>query len=160
MHAVKSVLADQNTSIGIFVRGRGTELRNNRVLDTGGSTVDLDSYGVFLAGPGNNVIDNQVSTITATNTGNAYGLYIGIADSSIISNNQLSEAVATGSGISYGVFISSSNDVVARHNLITSADNGIYYISSTGLYGRNYTGNVTTPFTDGTAAGSTNHSIP
>ena len=160
-HVVRGILADQNTGIGIHVQGRGMTIRRNMVVDTGGSTIASDPYGIWVFGPGNNVLDNQVSTITATGAGgNAYGIKLDSADNSMVKDNRLSEAVASGSGTGYGIYMLSSNDVMVRNNIISVADVGIYYDSSTGLYGGNYTSSVTTPFTGGTAAGTTNHTNP
>ena len=50
----------------------------------------------------------------------------------------------------------SSNDVLVVGNRITSTDEGINFISSTGKYMDNLTGNVATPFTGGTAVGTNN----
>ncbi len=160
-HAISEVLVDQSTYIGILAYGRGMTIRRNQVVDTGGSTIAFDGYGIFLRGPGNNIIDNQVITTTATSTGNAYGAFLGQAGNSMVKENRMSEVVASGTGISYGINITGSNDVMVRDNILTSADNGIFYTGgSTGLYGDNYTSGITTPFTSGTAAGTTNYSNP
>ena len=156
-HVVRGILADQNVVIGILVRGRGMTLRRNVVVDTGGSTQTTSAYGIVVTGPGNNVLDNQVSTTTATSTGIAYGISLGSAHNSVLEDNRISETTSPG-GSSYGIRIFSSNDVTARDNTVSTADNGIFYDVSSGVYLGNITNYVTTPFTGGTAAGTTNYS--
>ena len=159
-HVIRDILADQNTFMGILAQGRGMTLRRNQVVDTGGSTLITHAYGISVNGPGNNVLDNQVSTTTATSNGTAFGIHIGAADYSMVKDNRLSEVVS-GTGTSYAIFMASSDDVMARNNMISVADIGINYDgNSTGLYGGNYTSSVTTPFTGGTPAGSSNYTNP
>ena len=77
----------------------------------------------------------------------------------MVKDNRLSQTTSPG-GISYGIYINLSSDVMVRNNMISLADNEIFYPSSTGLYGGNYTSSVTTPLTGGTAAGSSNYINP
>jgi len=136
-------------------------IRHNQVLDTGGSTNNDFALGIFVTGPGNNILDNQVSTTTAVFNGSAYGIYLLSANNSMVHSNRLSDVVTPGAGISYGIYLTSSTDIITRNNMISSEENGVYYVpGSTGLYGSNYTSNVTTPFTGGTAAGTTNYTNP
>ena len=159
-HVVTGILADQNTYVGIRVAGRGMTVRRNQVVDTGGSTVTNSGSGIAVYGHGNNIFDNQVSTTTSMSTNDAYGIILVNADNSMLKDNRLSETVALGSATSHGIHITNSNDVIARNNLISLADSGIYYLNSAGLYGGNYTSNVTTPFSGGTAAGGSNYTNP
>ena len=107
--------------------GRGSTVRRNQVVDTGGSTTQVDAYGILLYGPGVRALNNDISGTAATTFGNAFGLYLSNADGA-----------------------------VAEGNRITSATSGILYSISNGKYMNNLTSNVTTPFTNGTAVGTNN----
>jgi len=156
-HVVTGILADQSTFIGINLLGRGMTLRRNTVVDTGGSTVWPNASGIAVSGPGNNVLDNQVSTTMSVDNGFAWGILLENADYSMLMNNRVSEIVAPGSGNSNGISINNSNDVTARDNTITFADYGLRYQHSTGKYMENLTNNISiTAFTGGTAIGINN----
>lgn len=159
-HVVQNILADQNTRTGIELEGRGITLRNSRVVDTGGSTQISYAVGIDVTGSGINVLDNQVIRTTSTDSGNATGILLNLVTDTMVKDNRLSEVVALGTGAGSGITILNSSDVVVRNNLISQADSGISYVASSGLYGGNYTSNVTTPFTGGTPAGSSNYSNP
>ncbi len=158
-HVIQDILADQNTYIGFALQGRGMTIRNNRVVSTGGSTMVSGAHGIQVGGPGNNIIDNQVSTTTATGNGGAFGIYPGSADYAMVKDNRVSDT-SSPSGTSRGIYVAFSNDVIVRDNMISMAGHGVYYFNSTGLYGGNYTSGVTSPFTGGTAAGASNYSNP
>ena len=135
-HVIEDLRADQNTVVGIQVRGRGNLIRNNQIEATGGTTAlgaDVDAYGIVASGPENKVLNNDV-----INT------------------------FATGGGISYGIKFSSAPDSLAVNNRITEAQHGIDFFTSTGTTGKyrdNLTSGVTTPFASGsgiTDAGNNN----
>ncbi|HLQ23147.1 MAG TPA: hypothetical protein VK132_08065, partial [Gemmatimonadales bacterium] len=63
-HVIQNVRADENTYEGIHVQGRGTVIRGNQVVTTGGSTVfgvNADAYGIHTEGAEARVLNNDVT---------------------------------------------------------------------------------------------------
>ena len=89
----------------------------------------------------------------------AVGIETSDAPGVVIANNRVGNA-ATGPGASYGVFVGSSPNAMVKDNTISVMNCGIYFDSSAGLYMNNLATGCMTAFTGGTAAGSTNYSIP
>ncbi len=152
-HLVEDIRADGNTFRGILTLGTGNLIRNNQVINTGGSTVQNSAFGIYMSGPNNIVRGNIVNTTTGT-TGVASGVVLSQSDASLVKDNLVTNT--TGSGTTYGIFLSGSSPVSVRENDVTTADHGIFYSSSTGKYMDNLTNDVTTPFTGGTAVGTNN----
>ena len=51
-HVVEGVRADQNTFVGLDIKGRGSLVQNNQVVATGGTTAngtDSNVFGIFVA---------------------------------------------------------------------------------------------------------------
>ena len=129
-HVVEDIRADQNTVVGIEVRGSGTIVRNNQVVATGGCTVcgaNASAFGISVVGVGPRVLNNDVINTFRQGTGTARGIFLG------------------------------GTAGLAVNNRITDADTGIlYFVGSTGKYRDNITVDVTTPYTDGTDIGNNN----
>jgi hypothetical protein len=156
---VEDIRADMNTHVGLRVYGRGNIIRNNQVVDTGGSAVTNYSFGIMASGPGSRVINNDVYETKETSTATSGGVEIFLGDGSVVLNNRIgNQSLPTAGGDSYGVLISSSDNVTVESNTITKAEWGIAYIVSTGLYGKNLASGCSLAFYEGTAAGSTNYS--
>jgi len=130
-HLVEDIRAEQNTEVGIQVKGSGNIVRNNQVVATGGTTIfgpDVDAIGFRIEGSGPRVLNNDVI-----------------------------DTVKQGSGTARGIEFVSVPGGLAVNNRITVADRGIdYAFGSTGKYRDNLTFSVTTPFTNGTDAGNNN----
>lgn len=143
-HLVEDVLADQNTLVGIAVLGRGNTLRRNQVVDTGGSTMNRDAYGMMVHGPGAQVLDNRIVTTAARVDGGgvAYGIQAALSDDSIIQNNRLSVIQGDGAGTGRGIYITGSDYLTVRGNTVTSADYGVFYFGSSGVYKDNVADNI------------------
>ncbi len=157
-HIIEGIRADLNTYIGIEVLGRGNIIRNNIVVSTGRTDLTNSfAYGIYVAGPGNRVINNDVYETKEYGTYSAYGI-AGIAcDGAVIDNNRVGNA-AIGTGISFGASLDSADDVLLTNNKITRMNYGIYFGASTGAYMNNLVyGATTAAFNGGTAAGSTNY---
>ena len=183
-HLVEDVRSDGNTSIGTLVRGTGNIIRNNKIVNTGGSTSSNNSYGIIVYGPGARVLNNDVINVEAPNSG--YGIYIVDAHGTVLEGNRISEVTST-SGSSFGVQVLNSNGVVVqgtRINKVTSTDIfsfgvylssslnitvsdnriavvpdwGVDYYASTGIYMNNTVSGSTTGFGGGSPAGATNYS--
>ena len=127
------------------------------MVDTGGSTVSNSALGIRANGPGSRVLNNDVHETKETSAGAAYGIYLHNGYGSVVMNNRVGNE-AFGTGDSYGIYIGTSDNVIVKSNTISKMETGIYFPASTGLYGDNLVSGCTTPFTGGTAAGSTNYS--
>jgi nitrous oxidase accessory protein NosD len=151
-HLIEDIRADGNTWVGIVVEGTGNVVRNNQVVSTGGSTFDGRAWGILAAGPGARVINNDVTDTTRQN-GDTYGIWFGDCDNCIAEGNRVSDTSA-GTATSYGIYIEFSSNAMVVDNRIATADNGVFYFSSTGgEYRDNITDGVTTPYTGGTPIG-------
>ena len=156
-HVVTGILADQNTLIGIQVAGFGNTVSNNTVVDTGGSTINYDAYGILVHGNGAKVVNNDISKTTAQITGIAYGMQIISSNYSLVQNNTVTDTIED-TGTSYAIYIGNSEGVFLRNNNLANADNGLYFtVSGTGKYFNNLTFDATTAFTGGTAIGGNNN---
>ena len=159
-HVVEDVRADMNTYIGILAYGRGNIVRNNQVVDTGGSTHSANPKGIYAVGPGARVINNDVYETLAQTGGTAYGIHVNVGDASVVVDNRVGNQ-ALDAELSQGILIESSAGVTVKDNTVTSMDYGINYATGgTGLYMNNFVAGCPAAFTNGTAAGSTNYSIP
>jgi len=157
-HLIEDIRADMNTFAGILVEGRGSIVRRNQVVDTGGSTVSSNpyAYGIVLYGSGVRALNNDISGTATTGSGSGYGLAISYANGAVAEGNRIND-VSSGTGITYGILISNSFGMLVRGNNVTSADYGIRYSSGTGKYMDNLTSDIaTTAFSGGTPAGTNN----
>jgi len=154
-HLIEDIRADNNTSRGMWINGRGNIVRRNHAVDTGGSTASGNSIalGILLYGPGGRALNNDISGTAATGSSPGYGMELYAAHGTVIEGNRIDDVNAV-SGTTYGIQITSSNNVLVRGNSITSADYGIFYAASTGKYMDTLTSNVTTSFTGGLAVGT------
>ena len=100
-HLVEDNAFDGNTTAGMYVSGEGSLVRNNRVVDTGGSTVMSSAIGMQVSS-GVDVIDNTISGVAP---GNANGGATGIRASGpgSIRRNRVRRLAATGSGATFGI---------------------------------------------------------
>ncbi len=157
-HIIEDIRADFNTFMGIEVLGRGNIIRNNIVASTGRTdATHTNATGMYVMGPGNRIINNDVYETKEHDLGEALGIYAYLCDGLVIDNNRIGNA-AFGTGPSYGIYLFSADDVLLTNNKITRMKYGIYFnVSSTGAYMNNLIYGATTAFTGGTAAGSTNY---
>jgi len=155
-HVVEGIRAEQNRFSGIVVAGQGSIVRNNQVVDTGGSTISVSAIGITLYGPGTRTLNNDVINTTASANGIAKAVYHKDGNGAVIEGNRI-DGLSSGTGSLYGIIITNSNTVLVVDNRLTnSPDFGIMYINSTGKYMNNLTSNVGTPFFGGTAVGTNN----
>jgi len=157
-HLVEDIRADMNKSVGIWVRGQGNILRNNQIVDTGGSTVSTDfSFGIMVEGPGNRVINNDIYETKEQGTpAGATGISLHNGKSSVIENNRVGNQ-NLGTLETYGIYIEyDSDNTFVVNNRIATMTYGIWYNGGTGKYRGNMTRNVTTPYTGGSDAGNNN----
>jgi len=157
-HLIEDIRADRNTFMGMFIRGRYSIVRRNRVVYTGGSTVSGPAMGIRLEGDGTRALNNDIIDTTATDGYAGYGLHLISADGAVVEGNRI-DNVSSGRGTNNtrGISIENSMDVLATGNRVTRVGYGIYYdLGTTGKYMDNLTSNVTTPFTGGTPVGTNN----
>ena len=129
-HVVEDIRADRNTLTGIEARGAGNLIRNNQVVATGGSAFgpNVSSFGMFIAGSGPRVLNNDVI-----------------------------ETFKQGTGLAIGIQLQQTTGALAVNNRVTTADQGIIFAGfGTGKYRDNLTFDVATPYVGGTDAGNNN----
>lgn len=157
-HIIEDIRADMNTYVGIEVNGRGNIIRNNQVVDTGGSSIYPSAYGIAVEGPGNRVINNDVYETKEQGSGASHGIDAYSAPGVVVENNRVGNA-ALGTGTSVGIYMLSSANAMVNDNTISMMNYGIQYAAgSTGLYMNNLASGCTTAFSGGTPAGSTSYS--
>jgi hypothetical protein len=125
-HVVEDVRADDNAYMGISVAGGGSVIRRNHVVETGGSLIGANAYGIYVFGPENRVIDNDVVTVTPTGSGHSYGIW----------------------------FAATAVDSAASGNRVTEAHGGIYMHDDSIKYRDNVTTGVLTPYFGGMDVGN------
>ena len=156
-HVITGILADQNTFVGIIVKGLGNTVSHNTVVDTGGSTLSPRAFGIDIIGASAKVVNNVVSQTTAQSTGDAVGIFLGDANYSLVQNNTVTDTTSPDTS-TWAITMQRSTGVFIRNNNVANATNGIFYpFNSSGKYFNNLTFDVTTPFTGGTAIGGNNN---
>jgi hypothetical protein len=134
------------------VSGRGVVVRNNHVVDTGGSTAGyVNAYGIMVQGPGAKVMGNNIFETAESGSGaSSIGVRVYSGAGSVVEDNRIGNEVM-GSGTSTGVEVNSSSDVVVVNNRITKMTVGVNYAGgSTGSYRDNILRGVATPYIGGT----------
>jgi len=156
-HLVEDVKADRNTAFGISVSGRGSHVRNNHVLNTGGAT-SVRPTGIIVNAPAGVLSGNLVEGTTPAAGDIAYGIHATRSDGLAIEGNQvLSDALPGPTSTTFAIIIPFSQDVLVVNNRITRANYGVTYSSgATGSFRDNLTAGVVTPFTGGTDRGNNN----
>jgi hypothetical protein len=112
-----------NTRTGIFVRGAGSTIRGNRVIDTGGSTLTSEPGVTWPASgitafDGVDVIDNTVDGVDSTSSvdADAYGIRtINNGDASV-NRNRIRGLVAYNGATAYGIHNANSRGLIIRGN--------------------------------------------
>ena len=128
VNLIEDIRAFRNTRLGIAAVGHGVFVRNNHVVETGGTTVGPEAIGINVQGTGIRVLNNDIVSVRQPN-----GVGRGID-------------IITGSGFS------EPPDNLAINNRITNADEGIRYFESAGKFRDNMTSSVTIPYMGGTNA--------
>ena len=126
-----------NTEIGLVIDGAVAKsdslVNDNRVLNTGGTTVVASVTGIY-AHQGVDLIGNVVSGLAprSSSNGNAYGIYTtGTTHGATLRGNQVENASKDGSGHAYGIYNDTSTHVILRgNNVSSSGDVGIYCSNS------------------------------
>ena len=154
---VQDIRADTMTSLGIFISGNSIVLRNNQILDIGGSTAssNMTASGIIVLGNHNLIENNFIAGLTAGSGSQEYGIIAANAHWSMVRGNFISDSARpTGGGISYGIAALASSGLTIRENNVTNYTSGIIYgLGSFGKYMDNLTSNVGTAFGGGTPVG-------
>jgi parallel beta-helix repeat protein len=153
---IEEMTIDHNTFAGVYVLGKNSVIRHNRITSTGrGLVANPWAYGIRVAGAGMRVVDNDVADVTSSFS-SGVGIYLQSANSSIVEGNRLS-SMASGNSYSYGIYGSASTGMVIKGNSISDSLRGVYLVGgSAGTIMGNTTSAVTYPYYGGTLAGSTN----
>lgn len=115
---VENNVVEGNTTGGIRLLAYGTVIRGNRVLGTGGSTVNANAEAITASYAGD-ISDNTVVDVVATTggNGNARGIRAtGYLESTNINGNRVRGVVADGTGNAVGIYADQGNGVVIRDN--------------------------------------------
>jgi len=117
---------DGNTYISIYVGGDGSLVQRNRVTDTGGSTVQVNAYGIYAVNSVD-IVDNTVSGVAATTAGDgsAYGIYTGDNFAGRIIDNGVRGLLPDGSGATVGIDnVNSGRLVIAGNHVVDQTSSG------------------------------------
>ena len=90
-HLIEDIRADMNTYEGMEVSGRGVVVRNNHVVDTGGSTAAgyVNAYGIVVQGPGTKVMGNNVFETAEDAGANSAGVRVNGGPGSVVEENRI-----------------------------------------------------------------------
>jgi hypothetical protein len=157
-YLVENMHADRNFKSGIIIMAHHSSIRNNRVTLTGGSTTNSDGVlALRLTGHGGYVGHNTVIETVDAAALAAIGLYMEYGKGSIIENNVFSNSALSSLPSTAIMPVNNSNGVTVVGNRVVNFRTGLD-MQSGGLYMNNTVGGAVTPFSGGTAAGSTNFS--
>jgi len=124
-HLVEENSLDGNTQIGVRVDSAGSTIRNNMVLDTGGSTVSSGAFGI-VASFGVGVINNTVNGVAPEGLiADAYGIYTSVNGEGSVSGNRVNGLAPAGTGVLRGIYMSASSGIIVRDNNVRGPGSGV-----------------------------------
>lgn len=153
-----------STVYGIVVMGgKGSILRRNVVIDTGGSTWSPGAAFAIDAGGGVSVIDNTISGVDAAAdaSGNAstYGILASYNADGVIQGNRVRGLVSKGEGAAFGIISNLSNPTSLRDNDLSGVGApgsfGLYCSNSPAIAVGNVVSGFATPISGCPLAGNT-----
>jgi len=117
-HLIETNRFDNILSTAIALLGQGSTIRDNRIYDTGGSTLFPDGANAIIATGGIDIINNYILFVSAPGaTTITSGISASFSGSGSIWNNRVSGVAHNGAGgQSYGIRVASSTRVVLRDN--------------------------------------------
>jgi len=119
-HVVEDNRFDGNTFVGLYVAGDGSEVRHNKVRDTGGSSVAAASARGIYTAYAVDVLDNTVSGVLpggdGSGNGSAYGIYTNLNPNGSVSGNRVRGLVKVGTGAARAIYNDSSGRISLRGN--------------------------------------------
>jgi parallel beta-helix repeat protein len=124
-HLVEGNRLDNNTYVGVRVDGAYSEVRGNRIADTGGSTAAAAAFGIVTNGS-LDILDNTVAGVVARGGGNggAYGVYTAGNLGGSIGGNSVGQLFKDGTGQPFGIYNATSDRIVMRHNDVLGVGTG------------------------------------
>jgi len=129
-HLVEDNRFDANTRSGMFVRAYHSTIRNNIVVDTGGSTYVTGFAAAISVEDGPDVLYNNVVGVSPTGSdGVAYGIYNFVNSEGKIIGNRVGRLAPTGTGAAYGIYNYGGRSVIRDNSLHgpgTAGSTGIY----------------------------------
>jgi len=151
MHAVG------NSFACISVQGRGSVVRNNVLIGNCNSPSPGPRWSISIIGSGSYVADNEViDTALGITSGEVDGIRVAFAPRATIERNVISNASAS-SSFSRGILFLNSAGASAVANHVYGFVFGLQ-LEPGALYKDNTVQGASTPFSSGTAAGTTNFS--
>jgi len=119
-HLVEGSRFDGNTGTGIALSSSGSMIRNNQVIDSGGSSLFTSVAYAMIVVNGVDVIDNTVNGVEASGeNSSSYGIYAsGNGDGSVVGNRVRGLALK-GGGLVRAIFVDSlSAGMTVRDNTV------------------------------------------
>ena len=118
-HRVEHNSLDGNTYTGIRVESAASTIRDNRVIDTGGSTANPgEAIGISTSDTvdvlGNTV--NGVAGVPDSGNASAYGIVTFENGEGSVAGNRVRGLVSTGAGTIFGIYNSDSGRLILRDN--------------------------------------------
>lgn len=141
-HLVEHSRFDNNTARGIFVDAPNSLVRDNRILDTGGSTTDITPTGIYSAG---DLIDNIVTNVYTDTLETAQGIVSTCAGCTIREN--VVSGIFAPAGDAYGIDAPTSAARITGNHVANPTET-----TGTGIWGLTdtvCTGNSSVNFTIG-----------
>jgi len=142
-HVIEDSRFDGNTYVAIRINADSVAIRNNHIVETGGSTIYSDAFGMGIeSGSGIDVSGNTVSGVTATTgNANANGIWLGSTPELSVRNNLVRGLLPSGTGSSYGIISIAATGVVIDGNIVhgpgSAGSVGITCSNTTGTATRN-----------------------
>jgi len=118
-HLVESSRFDGNTHMGILLEQTpGSIIRNNLVIDTGGSLAIFRATGI-RAQSGVDVIDNTVIGVApAADNQNATGIETDQNSRGSVAGNRVRGLQSTGTGVDRGIYNNNAGGIIVRDNSV------------------------------------------
>ncbi|WP_167285321.1 right-handed parallel beta-helix repeat-containing protein [Marilutibacter alkalisoli] len=125
-HLVENSSFDGNTLYGIYVISSNSTIRNNLVIDTGGSTASTSLAAGIFAAFGVDIINNTVNGVAPTGTDtSAIGINTDFNGSGSISGNRVRGLAPTGAGVPYGIYTTNTGRSIIRDNDVQGPGPGV-----------------------------------
>jgi hypothetical protein len=126
-HLIERNRLDTNTFAGIWAEANpGSIVRDNMIVDTGGSTsVTGEAYGIF-ASLGVDILDNTVNGVAPTSDGGnatAYGIQTSLNGYGSITGNRVRGLERMGTGTVFGIYNTNSGHIIVRGNDVQASLN-------------------------------------
>lgn len=155
---VENMLIVGSTKWGMYVETNGPVIRNNRILNTGGSPTFGMSIGIWVAGPNARILNNEVTDVKHVQAvGVAWGIAVG-GNNAVVAGNRVNKVGTGCAGCqSHGIYAAGVTNTTIKDNTISDTQYGIYMANGTARYMGNTIQGVTTPYTGGTPAGNAKH---